>query len=161
MNRELKRVSIVAFLMFLTDIEGLGLDDAQGLYILDGFYWDQNEASREWSRRFLERHGKMPTKDHAATYASILHYLRAVDAAGSDDAEAVNAQMRRMPVDFFGRPGSIRADGRVVYDLTLYQIKSPQESKYPWDFQKPVRTISAAEAFRPENQGGCPIAARR
>ena len=82
-----KSQSMVAFLMFLTDIEGLGLDDAQGLYILDGFYWDQNEASREWSRRFLERHGKMPTKDHAATYASILHYQRAVDAAGSDDAE--------------------------------------------------------------------------
>ena len=153
--------SLVAFLMFLTDIEGLGLADAQGLYILDGFYWDQNEASRKWSSRFLKRHGKMPTKDHAATYAAVVHYLRAIDAAGTDSADVVNAQMRKMPIDYFGRSGSIRADGRVIYDLTLYQIKSPKESEYAWDFQKEIRTIAAAEAFRPEGEGGCPLASQR
>jgi len=99
----------------------------------------------------------MPTKQQAATYASILHYLKAADAAGTMDGPAVNARMRAMPVDFFGRAGSIRPDGRVLYDLTLYQVKSPAESQYAWDYYKKVRDIPAAEAFRPLAEGGCPL----
>jgi branched-chain amino acid transport system substrate-binding protein len=99
----------------------------------------------------------MPTEQQAATYASILHYLRAADAAGTMDGPVVNAWMRLMPVDFFGRAGRIRPDGRVLYDLTLYQVKSPAESHYAWDYYKKVRDIPAAEAFRPLAEGGCPM----
>ena len=123
----------------------------------EGFYWDQNDAARAWPKRFLARAGKMPTKQQAATYASVTHYLKAVDATGTDDAAAVNAQMRKMPVDFFGRQGSIRPDGRVLYDLTLYRVKTPAESKGPWDYYEAVVTIRKEDAFRPL-EGGCPYA---
>jgi branched-chain amino acid transport system substrate-binding protein len=99
----------------------------------------------------------MPTKQQAAVYASIMHYLKAIDAAGTDDAAKVNAEMRKLPVDYFGHSGSIRADGRVLYDLTLSVVKSPEESKYAWDYLKPVRTISRNDAFRPESDGGCKL----
>lgn len=149
--------SLVAFLYFLTDIHSVGLNTAQGIYLLDGFYWDQNNEARKWALRFQKRHGTMPTKEHAATYSAIVHYLRAIDASGTDDADVVNRAMKTIDVNHFGHKGSIRKDGRVLFDMTLYQIKSPSESKAPWDYLKPVRTIPQDQAFRPLNQGDCPL----
>ena len=99
----------------------------------------------------------MPTKQHASVYASVAHYLKAVKAADTLDADAVAAQMRAMPVDYFGHSGTVRQDGRVVHPLTLYEVKSPAESKQPWDYLKPLREITAAEAFRPMSEGGCSL----
>lgn len=149
--------SLAGLLVYITDIDAVGLAAAQRLYVAEGFYWDQNDPARAFARRFNEAVHHMPTKQQAATYASIIHYLKAADAAGTIEAQAVNARMRAMPVDFFGRPGSIRPDGRVLYDLTLYQVKSPDESQYAWDYYKKVRDIPAAAAFRPAAEGGCPL----
>jgi len=149
---------MVAFLYFLTDVHAVGLDVAQGLYLLDGFYWDQNKEAQDWSTRFLKRQGAMPTKEHAATYSAVTHYLRAIELSGADDAEPVNAAMRTMEVNHFGHKGSIRKDGRVLFDETLYQVKSPAESKASWDYLKPIRVIPKEVAFRPLDQGGCLLA---
>jgi branched-chain amino acid transport system substrate-binding protein len=151
---------LAGFLIFITDIHSIGLDAAQGLNVVDGFYWDQNERSRAFARRFAERHnGRMPTKQQAGTYASVLHYLKAVDGAGSVDGAAVNARMREMPVDYLGREGRIRPDGRVLYDVTLYEVKSPGESRMAWDYYKPVRTLPKETAFRPPGADGCRLGA--
>jgi branched-chain amino acid transport system substrate-binding protein len=151
---------LAAFLVFITDVDALGLEAAQGLHVAEGFYWDQNEQSRRFAQRMFARHKRMPTKEQAAVYASVSHYLKAIDAISTDDAGRVNRQMREMPVDYFGRPGSIREDGRVLYDMTLYQVKSPAQSKYAWDFYNAVRTLPKEEVFRPGDGGGCSIAAR-
>lgn len=148
---------MAGFLVFISDIHTLGLKMAQGLYVSTGFYWDQNDASRAFSNRFFAKTGRMPTKEQANGYAAVLHYLKAIAATGTDDAATVNAQMRRQPVDYFGHTGSIRIDGRVLYDLTLYEVKAPAESKGPWDYYKPIATLSAQEAFRPLDAGGCPL----
>jgi branched-chain amino acid transport system substrate-binding protein len=150
---------LAAFLVFISDIHGLGLAAAQGLNVASGFYWDQNEQTRKFAQRMFARHRKMPTKEQAAVYASVRHYLKAVEATGTDDGRVVNRKMREMPVDYFGQTGSIRPDGRVLYDLTLYKVKSPSASKYPWDYYQPVRVIPKENAFggaaastcRPEN----------
>ena len=151
---------LAGFLIFITDINGMGLQAAQHLYNAEGFYWDQNDQARAFSKRFFAEIGRMPTKEQAATYASVLHYLKAIAAAGSKDGTVVSQKMRAMPVDYFGRKGTIRADGRVLYDMTLYEVKAPSESKYPWDYYKLVRTIPADKAFRPLADGGCPLAAK-
>jgi len=151
------RQSLAGLLVYITDIDAVGLAAAQRLYVTESFYWDQNDAARAFAKRFNAEAHHMPTKQQAATYASILHYLKAADAAGTVEAQAVNAKMRAMPVDFFGRAGSIRPDGRVLYDLTLYQVKSPAESQYAWDYYKKVRDIPADAAFRPLGEGGCPL----
>ena len=151
--------SLAAFLVFITDIDALGLEAAQGLRVAEGFYWDQNEQSRSFAKRMFAQHQRMPTKEQAAVYASVMHYLKVVAAAGTDDGEKVNQQMRRIPVDFFGRAGTIRPDGRVMYDMTLYQVKAPAESKYPWDYYKPLQTLPQDKIFRPANAGGCEMAA--
>lgn len=148
---------LVGYIVFITDIHSLGLDLAKGLYVTSGFYWDKNDQTRAWSKRFFERHGKMPTKEQANTYLATLHWLKGVKAAGSTDAEAVTAAMKAMPTDYFGTPGSIRKDGRVLYDLELYQVKTPAESKVPWDYYKQVRSIPAAEAFLPLETSACPF----
>ena len=151
---------LAGFLVFITDINGMGLQAAQHLYNAEGFYWDQNDQARAFAKRFYAEIGRMPTKEQAATYASVLHYLKAIAAAGSKDGTVVSQKMREMPIDYFGRKGTIRADGRVLYDMTLYEVKSPNESKYPWDYYKLVRTIPADKAFRPLADGGCPLAAK-
>lgn len=151
------RQSLAGLLVYITDIHAVGLAAAQRLYVTEGFYWDQNDAARAFAKRFNDEAHHMPTKQQAATYASLLHYLKAADAAGTVEAQAVNAKMREMPIDFFGRAGSIRADGQVVYDLTLYQVKSPEESQYPWDYLKKVRDIPAAAAFRALSDSRCPL----
>jgi branched-chain amino acid transport system substrate-binding protein len=153
--------SLAAFLVFITDIDALGLEAAQGLNVAEGFYWDQNEQSRNFGSRMFARYKRMPTKEQAAVYASVTHYLNAVAATGTDDAEMVNDEMRRAPVDFFGRAGSLRSDGRVLYDMTLYQVKSPAESKYPWDYYKVVQTLPKEKVFRPIGAGGCAMAAQK
>lgn len=153
--------SLAAFLVFITDIDALGLEAAQGLNVAEGFYWDQNEESRRFAKRMFASHQRMPTKEQAAVYASVTHYLKAVAAVGTDDSEKVNQEMRRMPVDFFDHAGSIRPDGRVTYDMTLYQVKSPAESKYPWDYYKAVQTLSKDKVFRPADAGGCPMSMQK
>ncbi len=138
---------LTAFLVFIADIHGLGLAAAQGLNVASGFYWDQNEQTRKFAQRMFARHQKMPTKEQAAVYASVRHYLKAVEAAGTDDGRAVNRKMREIPVDYFGQTTTIRPDGRVLYDLTLYKVKSPSASRYPWDYYQPIRVIPKENAF--------------
>jgi branched-chain amino acid transport system substrate-binding protein len=146
---------IVVFLMFLPEVHAIGLASAHGLYITDGFYWDENEKAGAWSKRFFERMKKMPSKSQANTYAAVTNYLKALDAAKTDDADAVSKQMKTTPADYFGKPAIIRQTGRVVYDLTVYEVKKPDESQYPWDYYKPVRKVSAEEAFGPDVPGEC------
>jgi len=148
---------LAGFIVFISDIHSLGLKTAQGTYVTTGYYWDDSDGTRAFAKRFFEKRQRMPTKEQANTYAAVLHYLKAIDAAKTDDAEQVTAEMKAMPTDYFGRKGSIRADGRVLYDLALYQVKKPEESKYPWDYYKKIRDIPAAEAFRPLADGGCPF----
>jgi branched-chain amino acid transport system substrate-binding protein len=148
---------LAGFLVFISDIDSMGLAVAQGLTVVEGFYWDQNDESRAWAKRFFEDRKMMPTKEQAAVYASVMHYLRAVEAAGTDATESVSDQMHKMPVDFFGRKGSVRPDGRVIFDVSVYQVKSPDESKYPWDYYKELRVIPQSTAYRPIDQGGCDI----
>lgn len=148
---------LAGFLVFLTDIKAIGLPLAKGLLVSTGFYWDQNEEARAFAKRFEAKVGRMPTKQQASVYASVKHYLKAVAASGSDDAGTVNAEMRQLPVDYFGHAATIRPDGRVLYDLTLYEVKDPAESKGPWDFYKPVTTLPAAEVFRPAGETGCSL----
>jgi branched-chain amino acid transport system substrate-binding protein len=150
-----KNRKIVVFLMFLPEVHAIGLQSAKGLYVTDGFYWDADAASRAWSKRYFERMKKMPSKSQANTYAAVMHYLKAVQAAGTDDAAAVSAKMKEMKADYFGRGATIRQNGRVVYDLTLYEVKAPSESKYAWDYLKPVRTLTGAEAFGETDPGAC------
>jgi len=146
---------LAAFLVFITDIHGLGLEAAQGLNVASGFYWDQNDEMRKFAQRLYAKHQRMPTKEQAAVYVSVRHYLKAVAAAGTDEALTVNRKMRELPVDYFGETGSIRPDGRVLYDLTLYKVKSPAESKKPWDYYEPVRVIAKETAFGPAEESGC------
>jgi branched-chain amino acid transport system substrate-binding protein len=151
--------TMAALLAFITDIHSLGLEIAQGLVLTEAFYWDQNEGTRTWSKRFAARHGgKMPTSNHAGVYSSVLAYLAAVQALDSDDGAQVITQMKKAPIDdkLFGRV-TVRQDGRAVHDMFLYQVKSPQESKAPWDYYKLLNTVPAEQAFRPINQGGCPM----
>jgi branched-chain amino acid transport system substrate-binding protein len=150
---------LAGLLVFITDVNALGLQAAQGLNLTEAFYWDLNDGTRAWSKRFAERHGgKMPSMVQAGVYAGLLHYLKAVDALKSKDATAVLAKMKETPTDdpLFGH-GSIRVDGRTLHDMYLFQVKKPSESKGPWDYYTLVQTIPAAEAFRPLSEGGCPL----
>ena len=150
--------TLAGLLMSITDIHSLGLKTAQGMYLTEGFYWDMNDETRAWSRRFFEKHQRMPTMSQAGDYSSLLHYLRAVKAANSIDAQKVMAQMKKTPVnDFFARNGHIREDGRMVHDMYLFQVKKPSESFGPWDYYKVVATIPAAEAFQPLSASRCPL----
>jgi branched-chain amino acid transport system substrate-binding protein len=151
---------VAGLLMVLSDIKALGLPVAKGLFVTESFYWDTNDKTRDFAKRFAARDdGKMPTKAHAANYIAVRHYLDAIDAAGTKEPKAVMAKMRELPIDYFGRPAKMRSDGRVVYDLDLFQVKSPAESKGPYDFYKPIRRITAEEAFPPVNTQTCPMAA--
>lgn len=146
---------VVALQAYLADVQAAGLDVMQGLHLVEGFYWDQNQQTRAFARRFAAVLGFMPSRAHAQTYAAILHYLRATAAADSVDALVVNETMCRAPLYFFGRTGQVRLDGRVLFDLTLYQVKRPGVSRQPWDDLQPLATIAAADAFRPYSRNGC------
>ena len=143
---------VTGLLVFITDIHALGLETAKNLTFPSAFYWDENEQTREFGRRFFQIMKKMPTKNQALTYASVKHYLRAVEATNSDDALVVNKSMRSTTVDLFGKHAELRSDGRLIYEPVLYQVKTPSESKAPWDYYKPIRTIPASEAFLPVSQ---------
>ncbi len=149
---------VVSLLTFITDIQSVGLTATQGLTFVTAFYWNRNDESRAWSKRFFERLKRMPTMAHAAVYSMVRHYLRAVEAAGTDEAEAVMAKMREMPVnDFYAKNGRVRLDGRMVHDMYFVQVKTPAESTEPWDYYKVLETIPGDQAFRPLDQGGCPV----
>jgi branched-chain amino acid transport system substrate-binding protein len=146
---------LVALHAFVTDVNSLGLETAQGMTISSGFYWDDNESTRAFAARFHQRHGRMPTREQAGVYVSLSHYLKAVKATNTDDAGAVNAAMRRLPVDRFGSKARILPNGRVVYDLGVYRVKAPAQSHYPWDYYEKIAGIPAAEAFRSMADSGC------
>jgi branched-chain amino acid transport system substrate-binding protein len=151
--------NLAGLLVFLTDVHGLGLQTAQGLILTENFYWDMNDQTRAWSKRFAARNGgKYPSMDHAGVYSAVLHYLKAVEAAKTDDGTKIIAQMKKMPTDdpLFGK-GHVRADGRKIHPAYLFEVKKPSESKYPYDYYKLRATIPAEQAFRPEKEGGCPL----
>ena len=151
---------VVPFLTFITDVDAVGLEQAQGLVLLSGFYWDQSDEARAFTTRFQARLHRVPTKEQAGVYASVKHYLAAVRQAGTLDANAVSAAMRALPVDFLGRHGSIRADGRVMFDVSLYQVKTPAESAARWDYYKEITRIPAADAYHPLDGDACMTADR-
>ena len=151
--------NLAGLLVFLNDVHALGLEVAQGLMLTEAFYWDLNDETRAWTKRFTQRHKQHPNMIHAGVYGAVSHYLKAIQAAGTDEAKAVAAKMKEMPVnDFFTKGGRVREDGRTIRDMYLFQVKKPSESSGPWDYYKLVRTIPAAEAFRPLEQGNCPFA---
>ncbi|HUM10877.1 MAG TPA: ABC transporter substrate-binding protein [Myxococcaceae bacterium] len=155
---------LAGLLVFITDIHALGLKTANGLQLTSAFYWDRDERTRAFSKKFAARmNGKMPSMVQAGVYAGVLHYLKAVQALKSDqDGKAVVAKMKALPTDdpAFGK-GTIRADGRKIHPMYLYEVKKPAESKGPWDYYKLVREIPSAEAFRPLDQGECPLVAAK
>ncbi|MBK9245923.1 MAG: ABC transporter substrate-binding protein [Burkholderiales bacterium] len=151
--------NMAGLLVFITDINGLGLPTAQGLILTTAFYWDLNDQTRAFAKRFAAANrGIHPTMGHAGVYASVLHYLKAVEALKSDDGAKVVEQMKKMPTDdpLFGK-GVIRADGRKIHPVYLVEVKKPSESKGPWDYYKVRATIPADQAFRPIDQGDCPL----
>jgi branched-chain amino acid transport system substrate-binding protein len=151
--------SLAGLLIFISDIKALGLQAAQGLVLTESFYWDLNDGTRTFSKRFAERNGgKMPTMVHAGVYAGALHYLKAVEALKDKETGKVMAKMKEMPTDdpLFGK-GQIRADGRKIHDLYLFEVKKPSESKGEWDLYKTLATIPIEQAFRPLSEGGCAL----
>ena len=154
---------LAGLLVFLPDVHGLGLNVAQGLQITEAFYWDLNDQTRAWSKRFAAANGgKYPSSDHAGVYAGVLHYLKAADAAKTDDGAKIVAKMKELPTDdpLFGK-GQVRADGRKIHPVHLFEVKKPSESKGPYDYYKVVQTIPADKAFRPIDQGNCPLVAKK
>ena len=150
---------LATLLVFLTDIKGMGLQIAQGLTFTNGFYWDRNDDTRAFSKRYGERNnGAMPTMVQAGTYSAVMHYLKAVQAAGTADADAVAAKMKEMEIiDFFASKGKIREDGRMVHDMFLAEAKKPSESKGPWDLLTIKAVIPGDQAFRPLSESVCPL----
>jgi branched-chain amino acid transport system substrate-binding protein len=151
--------NLAGLLVFLTDVHALGLDKAQGLILSETFYWDLNDQTRAWSKRFAAgNNGKYPTMGHAGVYAGTLHYLKAVAALKGDDGAKVVAKMKELPTDdpLFGK-GMIRADGRKIHPSYLFEVKKPSESKYAYDYYKVRATVPADQAFRPMEQGDCPL----
>jgi branched-chain amino acid transport system substrate-binding protein len=149
--------SLAGLLIFISDVHALGLQAAQGLVLTEAFYWDLNDNTRAWSKRFAEKNdGKMPTMVHAGVYAGVLHYLKAIEAAKSKDATQVMAKMKATPTDdpLFGK-GEVLSNGRVIHDMYLFQVKKPEESKGPWDYYNLLATIPAKEAFLTVADSGC------
>jgi branched-chain amino acid transport system substrate-binding protein len=151
--------SVVSLLVFISDVHSIGLQAAQGLKFVTGFYWDRDEDSRGWSKRFFARHGAMPTQAQASVYSAISHYLKAIAAAGTDEARAVMAKMRDIPVnDFYAKGARLREDGRLAHDMYFARVKKPAESKEPWDDYNILGIIPGSVAFRSLEDGGCPLA---
>jgi branched-chain amino acid transport system substrate-binding protein len=141
---------LAGLLVVITDVHALGLKAAQGLVLTTSFYWDMDEKTREWSKRFFAKRNSMPTMWQAGVYSSVMHYLKAVEKGGTDEPLKVAEQMRAQPVeDFFSRNGKLRADGLMVHDLVLVQVKTPAESRYPWDYYRVLTHISGEQAFGP------------
>jgi branched-chain amino acid transport system substrate-binding protein len=154
-----KKQKLAALLIFISDVHSLGLNAAQGLYAATGFYWDQNDDTRKWAKAFAAKMGgKMPTMVQAGTYSSTLQYLKAIQAAGTDDPDAVMKRLKSMTLnDATVKGGKIRPDGRMVHEFYLYQVKTPSESKGPWDLYKLVTAVPPDQAFQPLSQSRCPL----
>jgi branched-chain amino acid transport system substrate-binding protein len=149
---------MIALLQEITDTHSLGIKETQGLIVTDAFYWDRDDETRAFSKRFIEKVGHMPTMIQAGLYSATMHYLKAIEAIGTDEAPKVMAQMRATPInDFFAKGGKIRIDGRMVHDMYLFEVKKPEESKGEWDLYKLLATVPGDEAFRPLDKGGCPL----
>ncbi|WP_207540978.1 ABC transporter substrate-binding protein [Sabulicella rubraurantiaca] len=152
------RQTVVGLLTWLPDVHALGLEVAQGMVLTNGFYWDRDEETRAWARRFLAIRNRMPHMGDAGDYSSTAHWLRAVQAEGTLDATAVMQRMRETPInDFFAKNGRIRMDGRMVHEMYVYEVKSPGESRGAWDYYKLRATVPAEEAYRPLSQSACPL----
>ncbi len=151
--------SLAGLLVFISDVHSLGLDTAQGMMLTTGYYWDRDDASRAFAKRWSERmKNRMPTMVHAGVYSSVLHYLRSVEAAKTDEGAKVANQIRTLPIkDFFAVNGKVRPDGRMVHDMYLAQVKKPSESKGPWDYYNILRTIPGDEAFKPLSESTCAL----
>jgi branched-chain amino acid transport system substrate-binding protein len=150
--------TLAGLLVWITDVKSLGLEAAQGLVLTNAFYWDRDDETRAWAKRFFEKMKRMPHMGDAGDYSSTMHYLQAVQAAGTDEALAVMSKMREMPInDFFAKNGRIREDGRMVHDMYVYEVKKPSESKGDWDFYKLRETIPGDQAFRPLKDSTCPL----
>ncbi|WP_298376525.1 ABC transporter substrate-binding protein [uncultured Bradyrhizobium sp.] len=150
--------NLAGIVMFISDIHSLGLKLAQGLIITEAYYWDLNDRTRAFGKRFFERMKRMPTMNQAATYSAPLHYLNAVKAAGTKETKPVLAKMRATPVrDAFTDNGVVREDGRMVHSMFLFEVKKPEESKAPWDYYKVLAEVPGDQAFRPLKDGGCPL----
>jgi branched-chain amino acid transport system substrate-binding protein len=153
-----KSQTMAALLVTISDVHSMQLQAAQGLKFVTAFYWDRNGETRAWSKRFFDRQGSMPTMAQASAYSAVRHYLAAIAAAGTDEAKAVMAKMREMPVnDFYAHDGHLREDGRLVHDMYFEQVKTPAESKGPWDYDTNLATIPGDQAFRPMAEAGCPL----
>ncbi|QIG96698.1 MULTISPECIES: ABC transporter substrate-binding protein [unclassified Bradyrhizobium] len=148
---------LAGLLMTLSEVHGLGLEAAQGLVLTEGFYWDHDDASRAFSERFIKRTGHMPSMIHAGTYSATLSYLKAVKAAGTKDSEAVAAKLKELPVDDAFAKGKVLANGRMVHDLYLFEVKKPSESKKPWDYYKQLAVVPGDKAFFSAKESGCPL----
>ncbi|WP_247457504.1 ABC transporter substrate-binding protein [Bradyrhizobium sp. 2] len=150
--------SLVAPIVFITDVHSLGLAAAKGLKFVTAFYWDRNEETRAWSKKFFAKRNAMPTMTQAGVYSAVRHYLRAVEAAQTDEGKAVMAKMRELPVDdIFSRNGRVRDDGLMLHDMYLVEVKQPSESKAPWDYYKILAIIPADQAFPSLEQSECPL----
>ena len=148
--------TIAGLLVWDTDIDALGLQQAQGMIMTSGYYWDRTPESRAWAKRFQKQMGRMPHMGDAGDYSSTMQYLKAIKAAGTDETGAVMAKLKSTPInDFFATNGKIREDGRMVHDMYVYQVKTPAESKYPWDYLTLKETIPAAQAYRPLSESSC------
>jgi len=148
---------LAGLLMTLSEVHGLGLEAAQGLILTEGFYWDRDDKARAFSERFMKRTGRMPSMIHAGTYSATLSYLKAVKAAGSKDSDAVAAKLKELPVDDAFAQGKVLANGRMVHDMYLFEVKKPSESKKPWDYYKQLATVPGDKAFFSAKDSGCPL----
>jgi branched-chain amino acid transport system substrate-binding protein len=148
---------LVGLVVVISDIHALGLATANGLVFTTAFYWDRDEASRIWSKRFFERTGRMPGMVQAGTYSAVLHYLKAMEAAGTADGKAVAEKIRELPVDDFFAKGRVREDGRMMHDMYLVEVKTPSESQAKWDYYKVLRNIPAEEAAQPLSESKCSL----
>ena len=150
-------VRLASLLFTLSEVHGLGLGEARGLILTEGYYWDLDEESRAFAKRFVARTGRMPNMIHAGTYSAVLQYLKAVSAAGTDEAVAVSRKLRSMSVDdFFGKHGFVQPNGRMVHEMYLFKVKGPEESQYPWDYYKLLARIPGTDAFASTSESGCP-----
>jgi branched-chain amino acid transport system substrate-binding protein len=154
-----KKQNLAALLMLISDVHAVGLNTAQGLYLTEGWYWNMNDESRKWASRFEAIMKRKPNSNHASVYSSTMHYLNAVKAAGTDDTAAVMKKMRETPInDMFAKGGKLREDGRMVHDMYLFQVKSPAESKGPWDYYNLKGTVKGEDAFQSIAAGKCAAA---
>lgn len=153
-----KKMKLAGLLMFVNDVHALGLNVTQGMYLTDGWYWDTNDETRAWAKRFMQRNKKAPSMLHAADYSAASFYLAAVKATGTDDGDKVMAHMKSTKVnDVFAKNGVVRPDGRMVHDMTLMQVKSPAESKYAWDYYKVVQVIPGEQAYMTKAESKCSL----